>query len=82
MTGCLALAAVSEPLRHVLGGLVPKAVTITVAGTAGVIAYAAALRLVSPATWRDLKMLAGRILPRLDRGRGAVPAPAATPSGS
>jgi O-antigen/teichoic acid export membrane protein len=82
VAGCLALAAVSEPLRHLLGPHVAKALTITVAGTAGLLAYGCALRLVSPATWRDLKMLVGRVVPRLSRRSSAVPTPAPTPAGS
>ena len=82
VAGCLALAAVSEPLRHLLEPQVAKFITIALSGTAGLIAYAAALRIVSPATWRDLVMLVGRVLPPLSRRRAAVPTPAPTPARS
>lgn len=80
--GCLVLAAVGEPLRHLLeASSVPAAVTITLAGSAGLLAYCFGLRMVSHATWNDLRVLATRVLAPLPlsrvRGGGA---PAAAPA--
>jgi len=82
IVGCLALAAVGEPVRHVLEPLIPRVLTITIAGTGGILTYAAALRVVSPSTWGDLGGLSARVLPRPRRASAAVPAPATTPAGS
>jgi O-antigen/teichoic acid export membrane protein len=81
VAGCLVLAAVGEPLRHLFEGAVAPAITITLTGSAGVLAYCVGLRMVSPATWRDLRMLAGRVLAPLPlpltRGGAQAPAPIA-----
>lgn len=63
IVGCLALAAVDEPLRRLLDPTVGAAPTIVIAGTAGIVAYCLALRSVSRATWNDLIGLAARVLP-------------------
>jgi teichuronic acid exporter len=70
VAGCLALAAVGEPLRHLLEPSIARVFTVALTGTAGVLAYCAVLRLVSPATWRDLHRLALRVLAP---GRVSVP---------
>ena len=63
VVGCLALAAIDEPLRRLLYPTIGAAPTIVIAGTAGLLAYCLALRLVSRATWDDLSGLAARVLP-------------------
>jgi O-antigen/teichoic acid export membrane protein len=63
IVGCLALAAVDEPLRRLLDPTLGAAPTIVIAGTAGIVAYCLALRRVSRATWNDLIGLAARVLP-------------------
>lgn len=87
IAGCLALAAIDEPLRRLLDPTIGAAPTIVIAGTAGILAYCFALRLVSRATWNDLSGLAARVLPlpsalvsRLPvRKGGELPAPALPP---
>lgn len=72
VAGCLALAAVSEPLRLLLEPALPTALTIALVGSAGLFAYTGALRLVSPAAWHDLGLLLVRVFPPLERlGRAA-----------
>lgn len=77
LAGCLALAAISEPVRLALEPAGSPLLTLALAGTAGLLAYAAALRLVSPAVWRDLALLLVRVFPPLGRmqrsTRGARP---------
>jgi O-antigen/teichoic acid export membrane protein len=85
VAGCLALAAVGEPLRHLLEPQAPPILTLAAAGGAGMLAYCAALRIVSPATWSDLARLVGHVLPmparlRLGYRKGAAATPASTPS--
>jgi lipopolysaccharide exporter len=63
VVGCLALAAIEEPLRRLLYPTVGAAPTIVVAGIAGLLAYCLALRRVSRATWDDLRGLVVRVLP-------------------
>jgi O-antigen/teichoic acid export membrane protein len=63
IVGCLALAAVGEPLRRVLYPAVGAAPTIAIAGTVGLIAYCLTLRTVSRPAWNDLCGLAARVLP-------------------
>ncbi|HST55138.1 MAG TPA: oligosaccharide flippase family protein [Solirubrobacteraceae bacterium] len=76
IAGCLALAAVGEPLRHLFETTIAPELTITIAGSAGIVAYALALRVVSPATWNDLSMLVKRVLgPALSRGSRRVEPP-------
>ncbi|HTZ85304.1 MAG TPA: oligosaccharide flippase family protein [Solirubrobacteraceae bacterium] len=63
IAGCLALAAIDEPLRRLLDPAIGAAPTLAVAGSAGLLAYCLTLRLVSRATWNDLTGLAARVLP-------------------
>jgi hypothetical protein len=85
--GCLALAAVDEPLRRLLDPTIGAAPTIAIAGSAGIVAYCFALRLVSRPAWDDLRGLAARVLPlpnalgaRLtSRKAGEPPAPVPQP---
>jgi O-antigen/teichoic acid export membrane protein len=85
--GCLALAAIDEPLRRLLYPAIGAAPTIVIAGLAGIAAYCGALRLVSRATWDDLSGLAARVLPlpsalstRLNSRRsGELPVPVPQP---
>ncbi|HUN79478.1 MAG TPA: oligosaccharide flippase family protein [Solirubrobacteraceae bacterium] len=69
LAGCLALAAVAEPVRLALEPAGMPFVTLALGGVAGLLAYAVALRLISPATWRDLALLLVRVLPPLERLR-------------
>ena len=90
LAGCVALAAVTEPLRLLLDPVLPRVLTLGLAGSIGLLAYAAALRAVSPAAWGDLTMLLTRVFPPLARVRAlgggggvataAVAPAAATPS--
>jgi lipopolysaccharide exporter len=74
LAGCLALAAASEPLRLLLEPALPPALTIAIAGSAGLAVYAGALRLASPAAWQDLGLLLTRVFPPLARlGRSHQP---------
>jgi len=66
LAGCLALAAVSEPVRLALEP-VGAPLTLALAGTAGLVTYAVALRVVSPAAWGDLALLLVRVFPPLGR---------------
>ncbi len=78
LAGCVALAAVAEPARVLLEPVLPRVLTIAVGGSLGLLTYAAALRLVSPAAWRDLALLLTRVFPALGRlrlRRGAVVEP-------
>lgn len=79
VAGCLALAAVTEPLRHLLEAAAPRALTIGVVGTVGLIAYTLVLRAVFPSAWSDLRLLVVRVLPPLARLGGPRPA-AVSPS--
>jgi O-antigen/teichoic acid export membrane protein len=64
LLGCLALAAVALPLRLFLDApVVPLLVACAVAGFT---AYAVVLRLVSPASWADIRLIAGRLIPWLN----------------
>jgi O-antigen/teichoic acid export membrane protein len=62
IAGCLALVAVTEPLRRLLDPVLPRVLVIAVVGTIGLLVYALALRIVSPATWKDLRLLVARVL--------------------
>jgi PST family polysaccharide transporter len=74
----LATVAATAPLTSALDGWgAPAPVTLAVAGLVGVVAAAAALRLASPAAWRDLSGLARRVIPRRPRRREPVPVPLA-----
>jgi O-antigen/teichoic acid export membrane protein len=86
VVGCLALAAIDEPLRRLLYPTIGAAPTIVIAGTAGLVVYCLALRLVSRATWDDLSGLVARVLPlpsalasRRARKGGEPPVPALQP---
>jgi O-antigen/teichoic acid export membrane protein len=89
LVGCLALAAVGEPLRLLLEprlGGVNRFLLLAIAGSAGLLAYCAALRLVSPSTWSDLRVLTARVFAPLPLPRrlkqpaaDARPAPATPP---
>jgi PST family polysaccharide transporter len=80
LAGCLALGAVAEPLRLLCEAALPAPLTIALAGGGGLCAYAATLRAVSPAAWRDLLLLSRRLLPKklaitelfIRRGRSAA----------
>jgi hypothetical protein len=73
LAGCLALAAVSEPVRLALEPAGAPLLTLALAGMAGLLAYAVVLRLVSPAVWRDLGLLLVRVFPPLGRLRREDP---------
>ncbi|HXA53707.1 MAG TPA: oligosaccharide flippase family protein [Solirubrobacteraceae bacterium] len=85
VAGCLALAAVGEPLRHLLEPRLGGFAVLAITGCAGLFAYCLALRLVSRATWTDLRTLAALVfaplpMPRALRRRAAgAPAPATQP---
>jgi teichuronic acid exporter len=85
LAGCVALAAVTEPLRLLLDPMLPRVLTLGLAGSIGLLAYAAALRAVSPAAWGDLTLLLTRVFPPLARvralgGGGGVVAAAVAPA--
>jgi O-antigen/teichoic acid export membrane protein len=64
LLGCLALAAAALPLRLFLDApTVPLLAACTVAGFT---AYALTLRLVSPASWAVIRLIASRLIPWLD----------------
>jgi PST family polysaccharide transporter/lipopolysaccharide exporter len=75
LLGCLALVAAALPLRLFLD-LSPLPL-LCVCAAAGFPAYAAVLRLVSPASWKDIVLIARRLMPdRLSsRLRPAMPSP-------
>jgi lipopolysaccharide exporter len=87
LAGCLTLAAVAEPLRLLLEPVLPRVLTLGLAGSVGLLAYAAALRTVSPAAWGDLVLLLTRVFPPLARVRlrrgdvVAAVAPSRNPAG-
>ncbi len=70
---CIALAAVAVPASLLLSAAhAPAFVQLALVTIAAAAAYLVTLRLVYPATWRDLVMTATRVLPplqRLPRGR-------------
>jgi teichuronic acid exporter len=83
LAGCVALAAVAEPARVLLEPALPRVLTLAVAGGLGLLTYAAALRAVSPAAWKDLTLLLTRVFPPLARLRsrgGAVVSATVEPS--
>lgn len=63
LLGCLALAAAALPLRLFLDA--PVVPLLAACAAAGFTAYAAVLRLVSPASWADILLIAGRLVPAL-----------------
>ncbi|HEY7831346.1 MAG TPA: oligosaccharide flippase family protein [Solirubrobacteraceae bacterium] len=67
--GCLALASIAMPLRILLAPTLAAPFVVVLVGVSGLLAYMLALRVVSPAVWRDLHMLLARVLPL--RGRNA-----------
>lgn len=82
VAGCLALAAVGEPLRHLLEPQMAPFFVLAITGGAGILAYCVALRLVSRATWDDLRILSARVFAPLPRGltrRAAEDRPAPRP---
>jgi O-antigen/teichoic acid export membrane protein len=68
LAGCLALVAVSAPLRVLLAPALAPVLTIALVGSAGLLAYASTLRSVSPAAWADLGLLLTRVFPPLGGG--------------
>jgi PST family polysaccharide transporter len=77
LAGCVALAVVAVPVQAGLGAAgAPDIVTMAAACGTGLAAYLVALRLVSPATWRDCRTMAGRVVPSraLRRARQPVAA--------
>ncbi len=79
VAGCLALAAVTAPLIHVLGPQLGPFAALALVGSIGIVVYAATLRLVSPSTWRDLTMLLERVAPPLGRLGRRGPKPGGEP---
>jgi PST family polysaccharide transporter len=67
VAGCLALAAITEPLRRVAESALPRVVVIGGVGAIGLIVYAVVLRLAFPAAWTDVRLLAVRVAPQLPR---------------
>jgi hypothetical protein len=65
IAGCLALAAVTEPLLHVTDPVLGHLPTLAIVGTVGIAVYAVALRAVSRPAWSDLRLLFARVLPPL-----------------
>jgi lipopolysaccharide exporter len=72
LLGCLALAAAALPLRLFLD--VPALPLLAACAAVGFPAYALVLRLVSPASWNDILLIARRLLPA--RLRPSQPRPA------
>ena len=52
---------------------VPRPVTVLIASALAAPLYLVALRLIGPAAWADLVLLARRLLPRLRRGKPRLP---------
>jgi O-antigen/teichoic acid export membrane protein len=77
IAGCLALAAVAEALLHVVDPVLGELASLAIVGPAGLLAYAVALRAVSPPAWSDLRLLFARVLPPLGwpRRRPRPPVP-------
>jgi lipopolysaccharide exporter len=63
LAGCIALAAVAAPLQALLAPALPPLPALVLVGAAGLLAYLATLRAVSPEAWRDLALLIGRVAP-------------------
>jgi lipopolysaccharide exporter len=79
VVGCLALLAVTVPLASVLGHAWPRAATVAVTGSVGMMTYALVLRTGFPAAWADLNNLLVRVFPilvRVQRRRTLNPAAA------
>ncbi len=64
LLGCLALAAAALPLRLFLDA--PVVPLLAACAVAGFSAYALVLRLISPASWADIRLIASRLIPWLD----------------
>jgi O-antigen/teichoic acid export membrane protein len=64
LLGCLALAAAALPLRLFLDA--PAVPLLAACAVAGFTAYALVLRLVSPASWADMRLIASRLIPWLN----------------
>jgi lipopolysaccharide exporter len=79
--GSIALVALALPIADGLGSFAPAPVTVLVAASAGLVAYAVVLRSFFRAAWEDFYTLLVRIVPPLRRihhlRRRPVPAPAA-----
>ncbi len=69
LTGCLALAAVTEPLRRVAESVLPRVIVIAGVGTIGLAVYVVVLRAVFPDAWNDVRVLAVRVAPQLSQLR-------------
>lgn len=71
VSGCLALAAVTVPLLHLLEGTLPRALVIALVGSTGLAVYALVLRTGFAAAWADVRMLVVQVLgPLANRLRG------------
>ncbi len=64
LLGCLALAAAALPLRLFLD--IPVFPLLVICAAAGFTAYALVLRLISPSSWADIRLIASRLIPWLD----------------
>jgi O-antigen/teichoic acid export membrane protein len=80
VTGCVALLAVTVPLRVILEPQLPRSLTIGVIGLVGACVYALVLRSAFRPTWDDLVTLVIRVFPPLARFQrhrtGSASAPA------
>jgi hypothetical protein len=72
VTGCLALAAVTEPLRRLTQPLLPHVIVIIVVGSLGLAVYTIVLRAIFPAAWEDTRLLAVRVAPQLSSLRSRL----------
>jgi len=64
LLGCLALVAAALPLRLFLDA--PVVPLLLACAAAGFSAYALVLRMISPASWADIRLIASRFIPWLD----------------
>jgi lipopolysaccharide exporter len=79
IVGSIALLAVALPVSQVLDPVCPRILTIAIAGSAGLIAYALVLRSAFTSAWHDLVTVAIRVAPPLARiGRTRTATAAAT----
>lgn len=69
LVSCVAMVAVTLPVRIVAESQLPAFGTIVVVGTIGVAVYGGVLRIVFPAVFRDVRRLALRAVPQLERIR-------------
>jgi lipopolysaccharide exporter len=77
LTASVALLALALPLMELLAGA-PALVALTLAGGTGAAAYLLVLKRFFPDAWADVRLVAGHLLPR--RERGQAPAVAAVPA--